>query len=67
MKRPLTRLHISTLILTLFIHLVYIYPAAGNIKVGDYSIVNPGAVVTKPVAPYTRVGGVPAKFLSKLT
>lgn len=38
----------------------------GNIKVGDYAIVNAGSVVTKPVEPYTRVGGVPARYLGKL-
>lgn len=39
----------------------------GNIPVGDGSVINAGSVVTKPVAPYTRVGGVPARFISNLT
>jgi serine acetyltransferase len=39
----------------------------GNIYIGDNSVINAGSVVTKPVAPYTRVGGVPAKFISNLT
>lgn len=38
----------------------------GNIVVGDGSVINAGSVVTKPVAPYTRVGGVPAKFIAKI-
>jgi serine O-acetyltransferase len=38
----------------------------GNIFVGDGSIVNAGSVVTKPVAPLTRVGGVPAKFIANV-
>jgi serine acetyltransferase len=37
----------------------------GNINVGDGAIVNAGAVVTKPVDPFTRVGGVPAKVISR--
>lgn len=37
----------------------------GNIKIGDGAIVNAGAVVTKPVEPFTRVGGVPARFISR--
>lgn len=39
----------------------------GNIFIGDNSVINAGSVVTKPVAPGTRVGGVPAKFISNLT
>ena len=39
----------------------------GNIRVGEGSIVNAGAVVTKPVLPYTRVGGVPAKLICNIT
>lgn len=35
----------------------------GNILIGDGSIINAGSVVTKPVKPYTRVGGVPAKLI----
>ena len=37
----------------------------GNIIVGDGSVVNAGSVVTKPVASFTRVGGVPAKVIAK--
>lgn len=37
----------------------------GNIRIGDGSVVNAGSVVTKPVAPYTRVGGVPAREIAK--
>ena len=36
----------------------------GNIIVGDGSVINAGSVVTKPVAPYTRIGGVPARVIS---
>jgi serine O-acetyltransferase len=38
----------------------------GNIKVGDGAVINAGSVVTKPVDSYVRVGGVPAKFISKI-
>lgn len=38
----------------------------GNIYIGDGSVINAGSVVTKPVAPHTRVGGVPAKFISHI-
>lgn len=37
----------------------------GNIPVGDGAVVNAGSVVTKPVSSHTRVGGVPAKAISK--
>ena len=37
----------------------------GNIPVGDGAIINAGSVVTKPVKPYTRVGGVPGREISK--
>lgn len=39
----------------------------GNIYIGDNSVVNAGSVVTKPVAACTRVGGVPARFISNIT
>lgn len=39
----------------------------GNIHIGDNSVVNAGSVVTKAVAPHTRVGGVPARFIADLT
>lgn len=39
----------------------------GNIVVGDGSVINAGSVVTKRVAPYTRIGGVPAREISKFT
>lgn len=38
----------------------------GNIHIGEGVIVEPGSVVTKPAEPFTRVGGVPAKFLGRL-
>lgn len=47
---------------------VYLAPMStllGNIPIGDGCVVNAGSVVTKPVESYTRVGGVPAKFISK--
>jgi serine acetyltransferase len=34
-----------------------------GIKIGDGAIVASGAVVTKDVAPYSIIGGVPAKHL----
>lgn len=43
---------------------VYLGPGAtilGNIAIQEGSVINTGAVVTKAVAAYTRVGGVPAK------
>lgn len=36
-----------------------------GVCIGDGSIVAAGSVVTKDVAPYTIVGGVPAKFIRK--
>lgn len=38
----------------------------GNIVVGDGSVINAGSVVTKPIEPYSRVGGVPAKLISRI-
>jgi acetyltransferase-like isoleucine patch superfamily enzyme len=35
----------------------------GGIKIGDGAIIATGSVVTKDVAPYTVVGGVPAKLI----
>lgn len=49
---------------------VYIAAGAtvlGNIAIGEGSIINAGSVVTKSVAPFTRVGGVPAKLISQLS
>jgi serine acetyltransferase len=37
----------------------------GNIRVGDGAVVNAGSIVNKPVDAYTRVGGVPAKLISR--
>lgn len=34
-----------------------------GVTIGDWAVVAAGAVVTKDVAPYTIVGGVPAKFI----
>eukprot|EP01034_Spumella_vulgaris_P021925 gene21925-28004_t len=38
----------------------------GNIRIGDGSVVDHGAVVTKEVRPFTRVGGVPAKLIGSV-
>lgn len=37
----------------------------GGVSIGDGAIIAAGAVVTKNVAPYEIVGGVPAKFIKK--
>ena len=37
----------------------------GGVKIGDGAVILAGAVVTKNVAPYSIVGGVPAKEISK--
>ena len=39
----------------------------GNIIVGDGAVIDAGSVVTKPVRPYTRVGGVPGREISVIT
>jgi len=38
----------------------------GNINVDDGAIIDAGSVVTKPVGTFTRVSGVPAKFVESL-
>lgn len=46
---------------------VIINPGAtvlGNIAVGDGAVIDAGAVVTKPVGEFSRVGGVPARFIA---
>ena len=37
-----------------------------GIKIGDYSVVAAGAVVTKDVPSYTVIGGVPAKIIKEI-
>ncbi len=39
----------------------------GKIAVGDGAVINSGSVVTKAIAAFTRVGGVPAKTISVFT
>lgn len=39
----------------------------GNIIVGDGAVIDAGSVVTKPVRPYTRVGGVPGREISVIS
>jgi acetyltransferase-like isoleucine patch superfamily enzyme len=36
-----------------------------NLRIGEGAVVASGAVVTKDVAPWTLVGGVPAKFIKR--
>ncbi|MFK5892538.1 MAG: DapH/DapD/GlmU-related protein [Pseudomonadota bacterium] len=38
-----------------------------GVTIGKGSVIAAGAVVTKNIEPYTLVGGVPAKFIKKLT
>lgn len=47
---------------------VYVAPMCtllGNIPIGDGCVVTAGSVVTKPVESFSKVGGVPAKLISK--
>ena len=37
-----------------------------GVTIGEWAVVAAGAVVTKDVAPYTIVGGVPAKFIKEV-
>lgn len=37
-----------------------------GVTIGEWAVVAAGAVVTKNVAPYTVVGGVPAKFIKEV-
>ena len=37
-----------------------------GVRIGEGAVVAAGSVVTKDVAPYTMVGGVPAKFIKSL-
>jgi virginiamycin A acetyltransferase len=37
----------------------------GNVTIGNGAILAAGSVITKDVAPYSIVGGVPAKFIKK--
>jgi serine O-acetyltransferase len=39
----------------------------GNIPIGNGAIINTGSVVTKPVEEWTRVGGIPAKLICKIS
>lgn len=37
-----------------------------GVKIGEWSVVAAGAVVTKNVEPFTVVGGIPAKFIKRV-
>ena len=37
-----------------------------GVTIGEWAVVAAGAVVTKDVAPYTIVGGIPAKFIKEV-
>lgn len=39
----------------------------GGVTIGDHALVGSNSVVTKDVEPLTLVGGVPARFIKKLT
>lgn len=39
----------------------------GNIRIGHNSIIAPNSVVMKDVEPYSIVGGIPSRVLSKIT
>jgi len=38
-----------------------------GVTIGEWAVVAAGAVVTKDVEPYTIVGGIPAKFIKRVT
>lgn len=38
-----------------------------GVRIGEHAVIAAGAVVTKDVAPYTVVGGNPAKFIKQLS
>ena len=38
-----------------------------GVSIGDWAVIAAGAVVTKDVEAYTIVGGIPAKFIKKVS